>query len=113
MAEFLGQRKPRRFASDEDSGFNAFGKDVPPHRRQAAYEHCKSMGLTDSEDMWTCVNGMAEQIARDEPYEAMKIGMRYVDLTGTYRLIAVLCTAEIIKPSTDQATTEIWTDPSI
>lgn len=94
MAEFLNQKKPRRLNLGRDGGFNAFGKFVPPDRQSAAYRLMKDViGVRDSQEAWTCVTGMAEQVARDEPYEAVRIGMKYVDLTGAYMLISALCTA--------------------
>lgn len=92
MAEFLNQ--PKRELTPGDEGFNAFGKEVPLFRRQAALEHIREIGVTSTKDAWECVGGMAEEIARDQPYKAIEIGMRYVDLTGTYRIMAVLCTAQ-------------------
>ncbi len=76
-----------------DSGFAAMGKPVPAYRRQAAYEHCKLMGLDDPEKRWDCVNSMAAKLERDEPLFAMEAGYRYLDVTGCYRLMAVLLTA--------------------
>lgn len=90
MAEFLNQKVVAAETAGAD-GFNAFGKPVSMARKEAAYQHCKAMGLTVN--AMTCVSGMAEKIERDEPYAAMEVGMRYLDLTGTYRLLAVLCTA--------------------
>jgi hypothetical protein len=95
MAEFLGQKKPRRLTKvGSGDGFDAMGKPIPLYRRTAALDHCRQMGLTDPEDAWSCVGGVAEQLERDAPYEAMAAGMKYLDLIGTYRLMAVLLTAE-------------------
>lgn len=94
MAEFIGQTKPAKtegFAPG--SGFDAFGKSVSFERRAEALKHCREMGLNDTEEAMACIGGMAEQIERDEPYKAIEIGMKWLDLTGTYRLLAVLCTA--------------------
>jgi len=94
MAEHLNQTLPRRQTKEgSGDGFDAMGKPVPIYRRTAGLEVCKAMGLTDREDAIACVGGMAEQLERDKPYEAMARGMRYLDLTGTYRLMAVLLTA--------------------
>ena len=71
------------------SDFDAMGKPVPTHRRANAYEWLKSIGVK-SEDAWECVGGMAEQLERDKPYEAMERGRQHVDLTGAYRLMAYL-----------------------
>jgi len=40
-----------------------------------------------------CVNAAAEQLQRDQPYEAQAAGMKFLDLTGVYRLFAVLLCA--------------------
>jgi len=86
-AQFMNQ-KP--FSSCD--GFNAFGKPVSVARRLHADEHLVAMGVTDTGIRFATIQSMANAIERDKPYEAMSEGMRTVDLTGTYRLIAVLCT---------------------
>ncbi len=75
-------------------GFNAFGKPVPLSRKTSALKHLRAMGVTDSEETWECIGKMSAAIERDQPYEAMQVGMKHVDLTGAYRLMAVLCTDE-------------------
>lgn len=106
MPEFMN--KPRRanrtVAVEGDSGFAAFGKPVPLHRRTAALEHIRAMGIVNAEAAWECIGQMAEAIAHDQPYEAMGIGMHYVDLTGTYRLLAVLCADPEPQPITPGGT---------
>ncbi len=93
MAEFLHQQKPSKLKLPPDDGFNAFGKFVAPERQSAAYRMLRDViGLKDKQEAWECVTGMAEQISRDEPYEAVRVGMKYIDLTGTFMLIAALCT---------------------
>jgi hypothetical protein len=94
MAEFLNQVVPTDSPECAD-GFAAMGKPIPNHRRDAAYETCrKAFGMDSSKSMGT-VQGMAEMLERDKPYEALGCGMKYgVDLTGSYRLMAVLLTAE-------------------
>lgn len=95
MAEFMNQTRPTRMTKEgSGSGFDAMGKPVPLHRRTDALADCMRMGVTDIEDAWACVGGMAEQLERDQPYEAMAVGTRYLDLTGTYRLMAVLLTGD-------------------
>lgn len=101
MAEFLEWRRMKGQLApppkvDGSDGFSAMGKPVPFYRRQAGYDTCLSMGLT-SEAAYHAVNGMSEHLERDKPYDAMATGMRYIDLTGTYRLMAVLLTAD--KPN--------------
>lgn len=95
MAEFLNQKKPKRQTKKgSGDGFDAMGKPVPMYRRTAALAHCRDMGLTDAEDATACIGGVADKLERDQPYEAMAEGMKYLDLTGTYRLMAVLLTAQ-------------------
>jgi hypothetical protein len=52
------------------------------------------MGLTDTLKAMNTIDRMCEAIRRDQPYQAMEAGMTHLDLTGTYRLLAVLLTAE-------------------
>ncbi len=85
MAEFIGQKKKPKIV-----GMDAMGKPIPMARRAEADKHCKEMGLKDHEDRMSCINGVANCLERDNPYEAMADGMKYLDLTGTYRLFAVL-----------------------
>lgn len=77
-----------------DSGFAAFGKPVPFYRRSAADAHMKAMGVTDAEARFTCIGAMSDAIARDDPHRAMQEAHKHLDVTGVYRLLAVLCTAE-------------------
>lgn len=86
MAEHLNQK-----VEPEMSPFNNMGKPLGEKARSVAYEHCKQMGL-DPARAWECVGSVAEQLERDMPYEAQAAGMRFLDLTGTYRLFAVLLT---------------------
>jgi len=88
MAQFMNQVKP-----ENHDGFAAMGKPIPVFRRDAALQHCRDMGLETADGM-AVVSGVAEQLERDEPYKAMEVGLKYLDLTGTYRLFAVLLTAE-------------------
>lgn len=96
MAEFKGRKQAAMRAADKEtaSGFEAMGKPVPYHRRQAAMDHCRAMGLTDTNKAMATIDRMAAAISRDNPYEAMEAGNAHLDLIGTYRLFAVLCTAE-------------------
>jgi hypothetical protein len=87
MAEHLNQPKP-----DMDDGFNNMGKPIPLFRKEAALKHAKAMGL-DGTEAWAVVGSVAEQLERDEPYQAQRKAMVYLDLTGAYRLMAVLLTA--------------------
>jgi len=95
MAEHLNQ-----IMDPEMDPLNQMGKPILTDARTAGYQHCKEMGLTPARAV-ECVNVVAEQLQRDQPYEAQKAGMKFLDLTGTYRLFAVmLCAAaaENAKP---------------
>ncbi|TES99686.1 hypothetical protein E3D46_22910 [Burkholderia cepacia] len=72
--------------------FNAMGKPIPAQARQVGYEACKAMGL-ESGRSWECVGAVAEQLERDKPYEAQGAAMKFLDLTGAYRLMATLLAA--------------------
>lgn len=82
------------------SGFDAMGLPVPPERISEAYRHAKDMGL-NTEDAFTIVGYMADALERDDPHRALRsssVGFKAekqpapLDLTGRYRLLAVLCT---------------------
>lgn len=90
MAEFMGNKEDN---SVIEAGFAAMGKPIPEYRRSAAYEHCKQMGQA-SGTAWATVTSMIGPLERDKPYEAMAAGMKTLDLTGTYRVMAVLLTGE-------------------
>lgn len=72
------------------SGFDALGRPVPMHRRNAAYSHAKAMGCSSGEVTLGVIDRMAECIARDQPHLAMEHGLSLVDVTGVYRLMAAL-----------------------
>lgn len=88
MAEFI-ENNPKKMPI---SGMDAMGKPIPFVRRAEADRLCKVMGLSNADDRTACINGVANCLERDNPYEAMADGMKYLDLTGTYRLFAVLLT---------------------
>lgn len=87
MAEHLDRK-----ADTELSPFNQMGKPILMKARSVGYEHCKAIGLTPARSV-ECVNAVAEQLSRDKPYEAQAAAMKFLDLTGTYRLFAVLLCA--------------------
>jgi hypothetical protein len=89
IVKYPGERKARVRATE--NAFNAMGKPIPFSRRQAAYDCAKGMGV-ESGDCFTMVGAMSEQLERDKPYEAQQTALKYVDLTGAYRLMAVLLT---------------------
>ena len=90
MAEFLNQVVPQDPPESAD-GFAAMGKPIPDFRRDEAYRTCREEFEMNSSKAMGTVAGMAEMLERDKPYEALGCGMKYgVDLTGSYRLMAVL-----------------------
>ena len=90
MAEFLNQVVPQDPPESAD-GFAAMGKPIPDYRRDEAYRTCREEFEMGSSKAMGTVQGMAEALERDKPYEALGAGMRYgVDLTGSYRLMSVL-----------------------
>jgi len=92
MAEFLGQKKPKKISTEPNSGFNAIGKPIPIERKTAADEHLKQMEIKDPKDRFRCIASVSNKLENDDPYGAMGEAMRYLDLTGSYRLMAVLLT---------------------
>lgn len=77
------------------SGFAALGSPVPFFRRSAAMQHLRSMGFTDRERMDRIVGKMSARIERDDSHMALEDGLQMgLDVTGCYRLLAVLLSAE-------------------
>lgn len=86
-------------------GFAAFGKPVPMYRRAAAMEHIKAMyhgAEIDKEKAFRCIERMSHFIEQDNPHAAMESALGpswggppdgLLDVTGIYRLLAVLLTA--------------------
>lgn len=52
------------------------GKPIPNTRRQRAYDAAKSIGVKDPHSL---VSGMAEQLERDKPFEAMEVAKKHID----------------------------------
>lgn len=96
MAEFINTTNQKEQRADDAScadGMNAFGKPVPMFRKIAAEQHCRDMGMDDTAKITGMISRVSEFIARDDPHRALEALMAYVDLTGAYRLLAVMCTA--------------------
>lgn len=83
-----------------ESEFEAMGVEVPFFRRNAAYQHVKQMGIKDSQRAFDIVQKMAELIERDEPHSAMETAHADLDVTGVYRLLAVMLCEP--KPETEE-----------
>ena len=93
-AQFMNQKREPPI-----SEFSMMGRPIPFAARQVGFEHCIEMGA-DKDTAYECVGAVSEALSRDKPYEAMGAGMRYLDLTGTYRLMAVLL-SEAFKLTTN------------
>jgi hypothetical protein len=76
------------------SGFEAMGHEVPMFRKSAAERHLKQMGFDDAEQRFDIVAKMSGEIERDNSHAAMEAAYKLgLDVTGAYRLLAVLLTA--------------------
>jgi len=85
--------------SDFPSGFNAMGMSVPVQRFNAAHEFVKEMLPNESKEVqYSIVNKSAQFIKRDEPnsiigeVHGLDEDLAKIDLTGRYRLMAILLT---------------------
>ena len=96
MCEFGTILTPQNSSKHDPAadGFDAIGKPVPEKRRDAAYQWLRSINV-EREKAWSTVEMMAEHIQRDHPHEAMEAARKAVDLTGAYRLLALLLTGEV------------------
>jgi len=90
MAEFLNQVVHHDEVYEE--GFGNMGKPIPDFRKDEAYRVCREEWKMSSASAMSCVTGCALALERDRPHEAMSQAMRYIDLTATYRLFAILLT---------------------
>ncbi len=73
------------------SGFDAWGQPIPSNRRGAAYEWLRSIGLTQ-EDAWSVTEASVHALEQDRPLSVFDVCQGKVDLTGAYRLLAILST---------------------
>ena len=75
------------------NGFSAMGKEVTFARRMKADLAFKDMVKdATAEERFSCIQSVSDQLERDRPYEALATARKYLDLTGAYRLIAILLT---------------------
>ncbi len=81
-----------------ESGFNAFGKTVPTERQVAALDTAVEVIGVDSMLADPVIRDAARYVERDEIDKALLVLRNVVDLTGAYRLLAVLC-AEPLEAS--------------
>ena len=73
------------------TGLSALGSRVPAKRASAAYKWLRSLGLSQ-EQAWGLSQSAADKIARDAPHGVFVHCEGLIDLTGAYRLMAILCT---------------------
>lgn len=90
MAEFVNKRPDLVPTKVEEDGFGNMGKPIPTFRKEAGVGCCRDMGMTDMAIITACVSAMSAALERDKPYEAMSAAGQFLDLTGVYRLMAVL-----------------------
>jgi len=75
--------------------FDALGSEVSESQRESAVDEAEKIGLEISIRPW--IDRIADYIENDRPDDAIEETQERLDPTGTYRLLAVLCT-----PSTDK-----------
>lgn len=79
-------------APDPQTGwFEALGESIPQEQRDAAVQEARKMGL-DVPDNAQWVNEVANLVEADCPADAIRTAGNHLDLTGTYRFLAALCT---------------------
>lgn len=86
-----GYQQPEKSDPVLAEGMDAMGKPIPNFRKQNAYQQAKEMGL-NTEMAWRVVNAVADKLERDDPFGAQEQGMKFLDITGVYRLMSYLLT---------------------
>ena len=83
----------------KQTGFDAMGLPVPSNRLNNAYKTVKDMIPQISNELaYSIVFKCAEMVKRDECFgivgavEVLDLDLKTIDLTGRYRLLAVLLT---------------------
>ena len=79
-----------------NDGFNAFGHKVPTERQVAALDTAVEAIGVDQMLADPVIREAAVWVDRDQPDKAMIVLRNVVDLTGAYRLLAVLCTEPLM-----------------
>lgn len=85
----------RCFVPDAPIGFNAFGHAVPTERQVAALDTAVEDIGVDALLADPVIRDAARYIELDQPDNALLVLRNIVDLTGAYRLLAVLCTGPV------------------
>jgi len=74
-----------------NDGFSAFGKPVPVERQVAALDAAVEVIGVDQMLADPVIQVAARYVALDQPDKALTVLRNIVDLTGAYRLLAVMC----------------------
>lgn len=74
-----------------DTGFNAFGKPVPVERQVAALDTAVEAIGIDQMLADPVIRDAARYVELDQPDKALLVLRNITDLTGAYRLLAVMC----------------------
>lgn len=74
------------------SGFDAFGRTVPTERQVDALDTAVEQFGVDALLADPIIRDAARYVELDQPDNAMLVLRNITDLTGAYRLLAVLCT---------------------
>lgn len=77
--------------TDRMGWFDALGDKVSQEQRDAAVREARKMGL-EAPDNAQWVNEVANLVEADCPKDAIETTRVHLDLTGTYRFLAALCT---------------------
>ncbi len=82
-----------------ESGFQAIGKPIPSHRLTNAYQTVKEiLPNVSTETAMSIVGKAASHLEHDTPHEligavySLQNDLKLIDVTGRYRLMAVLLT---------------------
>lgn len=76
---------------EQGDGFNAFGYPVPTERQVAALDTAvEQIGVSDMLAD-PVIREASRYVELDEPEKALLVLRNITDLTGAYRLLAVLC----------------------
>lgn len=93
------------------SGWESFGKSIPASRMTCAYETLKEMIPTlETEVAFSIIGKMATHVEKDRPFqiigaiEGLDKDLALVDLTGRYRLLAILLSGKV-KLKSDKTVT--------
>ncbi len=81
------------------SGFSAFGRPVPVERQVAALDTAVEVIGVDQLLADPVIREAARYVERDEIGKALLVLRNIVDLTGAYRLLAVMCAEPLEQAS--------------